>query len=330
MKGTSQLTRRKFERFVLLVSSIGVLTLAILTVRNIGEARMPAYYQISPQPTSTFTPVPSTPTDTPVPPTPTDTPVPPTDTPVPPTDTPVPNSPPVIDAISGPADPVGVGDQPVTVIVDFSDPDIGDTHAVAWDWGDNSDDTQTNAASPASQSHTYAGPGVYTVVVTVTDVAGASDSASYEFIIIFDSAGRFVTGGGWIDSPAGAYKPDNSLTGKATFGFASKYKKGANAPTGNTVFQFKTGDLDFRSETYEWLVVNQGGTNAQFKGQGTVNGTLDRNGNPYKFMIWAGDGSPDTFRIKIWHELSGAEILLYDNGSQHPVVGGSIVIHDNR
>jgi hypothetical protein len=42
-------------------------------------------------------------------------------------------------------------------------------------------------------------------------------------------------------------------------------------------------------------VVNQGGTNAQFKGNGLINGALDPNGNSFKFMIWAGDGSPDTF-----------------------------------
>ncbi len=51
-------------------------------------------------------------------------------------------------------------------------------------------------------------------------------------------------------------------------------------------------------------VVNQGGDNAQFKGSGTVNGALDSNGNAYKFMLWAGDGSPDTFRIQIWWEDS--------------------------
>jgi len=77
-------------------------------------------------------------------------------------------------------------------------------------------------------------------------------------------------------------------------------------------------------------VVNQGGTNAQFRGSGTVNGALDLNGNPYKFMLWAGDGSPDTFRIKIWSELDGVETVVYDNGFDQEIGGGSIVIHTKK
>jgi hypothetical protein len=79
---------------------------------------------------------------------------------------------------------------------------------------------------------------------------------------------------------------------------------------------------------YEWLVVNQAGTNAQFKGSGTVNGSLDPNGKPDKFMLWAGDGSPDTFRIKIWwKDAAGEEHVVYDNGLNQAIGSGSIVIH---
>ena len=91
-------------------------------------------------------------------------------------------------------------------------------------------------------------------------------------------------GGGWIDSPLGAYVPDPSLTGKATFGFVSKYKKGKNTPDGNTEFQFRAADMNFHSTSYDWLVVSRGGSNAQFKGSGTINGSGD-----YRFMIWASD-----------------------------------------
>ena len=131
-----------------------------------------------------------------------------------------------------------------------------------------------------------------------------------------------VTGGGWILSPEGAYMPDLSATGKATFGFVSKYKKGKTIPDGSTEFQFHAAGLNFHSNTYDWLIVNQDGANAQFKGSGTVNGEAG-----YKFMIWAGDGKPDTFRIKIWQELDGVEVTLYDNGVQQALGGGSIVIH---
>lgn len=118
----------------------------------------------------------------------------------------------------------------------------------------------------------------------------------------------------------GAYTSDPTLGGKATFGFVSKYKKGATVPDGNTEFQFKAGNLNFSSTSYEWLVVNQAGANAQFKGTGTINGA-----GSYGFMLWASDGAPDTFRIKIWDVAT--EVVVYDNGVNQPIGGGSIVVH---
>ena len=73
------------------------------------------------------------------------------------------------------------------------------------------------------------------------------------------------------------------------------------------------------------LVVNQGGTNAQFKGSGTINGEDD-----YKFMLWAGDDEPDTFRIRIWTEEVDFEIVEYDNGSDQAIGGGSIIVHTGK
>jgi len=106
----------------------------------------------------------------------------------------------------------------------------------------------------------------------------------------------------------------------------SKYKKGASAPTGHTNFRFHTADLKVQSSSYDWLVVNQGGHRAQFKGEGTINSDLAPSGNLYKFMIWAGDDAPDTFRIKIWYE-DGGEVVVYDNGMNQPINAGSIVVH---
>jgi hypothetical protein len=112
-------------------------------------------------------------------------------------------------------------------------------------------------------------------------------------------------------SPAGAYTADPSLTGKANFGFVSKYETGTNTPSGETEFQFKAGDLDFHSDAYEWLVV--AGPQAKFKGIGRINNT----GN-YGFMLSAvdgdmpGGGGIDKFRIKIWDKDNNDEIV-YDN-----------------
>ncbi len=44
----------------------------------------------------------------------------------------------------------------------------------------------------------------------------------------------FVTGGGWIDSPAGAYLDDPSLTGKGEFSFDAKYVKNNPLPVGSS------------------------------------------------------------------------------------------------
>jgi hypothetical protein len=171
-------------------------------------------------------------------------------------------------------------------------------------------------------------PGVYEIALSVTDNDGGVGQSNFRYVVVYDPEGGFVTGGGWIDSPEGAYLFDPALSEKANFGFVSKYKKGATLPTGNTEFNFKAGDLNFHSDTHDWLVVT-GSDYARFKGTGTVNGGICATGDPYKFHIWAGDGDPDTFRIKIWceDEGTGEEMDLYDNGFDQAIGGGSIVIH---
>ncbi len=162
-------------------------------------------------------------------------------------------------------------------------------------------------------------PGIYDVCLTVNDGTVNSDP-DCTIVVVYDPSGGFVTGGGWIDSPVNADYQYMQVGGKATFGFVAKYKKGANVPDGNTEFQFKAGDLNFHSSSYEWLVV--AGNTAQFKGEGTINDE-----GSYKFVISADDDNPDTFRIKIWYEEIGAEVVVYDNGSQQSLGGGSIVVH---
>jgi hypothetical protein len=187
-------------------------------------------------------------------------------------------------------------------------------------------------ATNVSDIHMYALPGVYQVTLTVTDNDGLSDTDSFQYIVIYDPDGGFVTGGGWIMSPAGAYAGDSTLMGKANFGFVAKYKNGANIPTGNTEFQFKAGDLNLKSSSYDWLVV--AGAKAKYKGSGSINGSGD-----YAFMLTAtdgqadGGGSVDKFRIKIWDNSDGG--VIYDNQPGAPddadatttLGGGSIVIH---
>ena len=120
----------------------------------------------------------------------------------------------------------------------------------------------------------------------------------------------FVTGGGWITSPAGALAGRPELSGKASLGFTSRYAKGAKVPSGQTQFEFSLGGFQFNSTSYEWLVVS--GSRAQYKGQGVVNG-----GGDYGFLLTANDGQVsggggvDRFRIKVWDRATGS--VVYDN-----------------
>jgi len=232
-------------------------------------------------------------------------------------------------------DPVAVKYQ-INANATFTDPDILDAHTATWNWGDGSTSigtvSETSGSRSVDGSHIYTVAGVYTVKLTVTDKYGGSGQSAFQYVVIYDPSSGFVTGGGWINSPAGAYTPDPTLTGKANFGFVSKYQKGANVPTGNTEFNFKVANMNFHSTVYEWLVI--AGAKAKYKGSGTINGSGD-----YQFMLSAidgqinGGGGIDRFRIKIWDKASGG--VVYDNqkgdaddvDATDAIEGGSIVIH---
>jgi len=249
-----------------------------------------------------------------------------------------PNSPPVITNLSGPTSPVELN-YAAYISANFTDANTYDTHTCTLSWGDGvttPGEVTEPTASSAGECHAiyfYGAAGVYPVGITVADNQGASASATFQYIVVYDPAGGFVTGSGWINSPAGAYVPNATLTGKATFGFISKYERGATTPAGQTEFDFNITNLNFRSNVYEWLVVS--GPKAQYKGTGTINGTGD-----YGFLLTAtdgvlpGGGGVDRFRIKIWDKVTDS--LVYDNvggsddiNSTNPQVisGGSIVIH---
>lgn len=218
----------------------------------------------------------------------------------------------------------------IEVMGAFTDAGIFDNHTAMWDWGDGSTSAgivqEQDGAGSATGTHIYTTPGVYELKLTVTDKDGGSSSAVYQYIVIYDPLAGFITGSGWIDSPAGAYMPDLTLAGKAAFGFISKYRKGTTTPEGSTQFRLDMGGFSFSSTDYEWLVV--AGDKAKYKGAGTINGLGD-----YGFMLTALDGMHDSFRIKIWDKLTNA--VIYDNkmGASDigydatEIAGGSIVIH---
>ncbi|HET7800984.1 MAG TPA: VWA domain-containing protein [Humibacillus xanthopallidus] len=232
---------------------------------------------------------------------------------------------PTLTLTSCPVAPSAVGTD-VSVAGTFTDPGVNDTHTRTVDWGDGVVSAAVATTSPVAATHQYTSAGIFDIAVTVTDDDGGSDTETCGFVVVFDPDGGFVTGGGWITSPAGAYPADPGAAGRASFGFVSKYKKGATVPTGSTEFQFQAGNLNFHSSDYQWLVV--AGTKAQYKGTGTVNGA-----SGYSFMLTVTDGSPDKLRMKVWKTSDST--VVYDNqigsgDTTNPTTalsGGQIVIH---
>jgi PKD repeat protein len=246
-------------------------------------------------------------------------------------------------ALTGPASgsitPIGA---PVTFTGTYADPGSADTHTAVLTitsvgTGAVTTTPVTFSGGTVSFPYTFTAAGVYHVTLTVTDDDGGAGSAATvggfdAMVVAYDASAGFVTGGGWINSPAGAYAANPALAGKAIFGFVAKYQKGANTPTGQTEFQFQLAGLDFHSTSYDWLVV--AGARAQYKGSGTINGAGD-----YGFMLTAidgvgpGGGGADRFRIKIWNKATGA--VVYDNqlgaaDDSNPTTalgGGSIIVH---
>jgi PKD repeat protein len=242
---------------------------------------------------------------------------------------------PTVGPISAPVDPQETG-SPVLVSASFSDRGILDTHTGTIDWGDGTSSSavvaEVGGSGSASASHAYTAAGVYSVALTVTDKDGGAGRSVFEFVVVFDVEAGFVTGGGWIDSPAGAYPAEPGLAGKATFGFVSRYRRGATVPSGNLEFNFHVAGLQFHSTSHDWLVVS--GSKVRFKGSGTIDGAGD-----FAFLVSAVDGDlggdgVDRFRIKIWDKNTGR--VMYDSemgrGDGAPAItalgGGSIVIHN--
>ena len=220
---------------------------------------------------------------------------------------------PVVGAVTGPIVPVLIGTA-VAISAPFTDAGIQDVHTAVVDWGDGATTSaavaQGAGSGSVSGSKSYSSPGIYTVTVQVSDDDGATGSAQFLYVVVYDPAGGFVTGGGLIDSRAGAYVPDPSVAGRAQFAFISKYQKGASIPQGTTSFRFNAANFVFASTSYEWLVVS--GAKATYKGRGTVNGLGD-----YGFLLSTVDGDsqsvpgPDRLRLKVWNRLSGD--VIYDN-----------------
>jgi len=245
---------------------------------------------------------------------------------------------PSVGAIVASLDPIPLNTS-FSASVSFTDPGVLDTYTATWNWGDGNTTagtvTEVTGSGSVSDSHIYTIPGVYEVLVTVTDKDSGVGQSLFQYVVVYDNTATsgFVTGAGTINSPAGAYVANPSLTGIARFGFVSKYQNGATVPDGNTQFRFQAAGLVFQSTVYDWLVV--AGAQAKYKGTGTIGGV----GN-YGFQLSGTDGAVsggvgiDKFRIKIW-DKDNNDTVVYDNQLGAPdtadpttaINGGNIVIH---
>ena len=240
---------------------------------------------------------------------------------------------PLVGPVTGPTEPLEVG-VPIDVSAPFTDPGVLDWHVAEWDWGDGATSVglvdEFAGSGAVSGGHVYAAPGLYRVRVTVTDKDGDSGEALYEqTIVVYEPGVGHVTGGGWFQTPPGAYAPQPDLVGKSTFGFIAKYHKGDDAPRGETEFQCHQ-EMNFHSTGYDWLLVD--GPRAFYAGSGRINGEGD-----YAFMVSIIDGKlaggPDRMRMRVWRKDTGA--VVYDNQTGDPDFAdpvtplntGSIIIH---
>ncbi|MEN2283510.1 HYR domain-containing protein, partial [Algoriphagus sp. SE2] len=235
-------------------------------------------------------------------------------------------------SVLGPLDP-----NPVNSEIIVSAEVEGNIVEAFWDWDDGTTTSIIDFNSDYTARHVYSDAGVYQIRLIVKDECGRVLDKSTDLAVIFDPDGGFVTGGGTIWSPKGAYLPDTEAEGRANFGFIAKYKKGSNKVDGNTEFQFKNGGVNFKSSFYEDMTLVISGYKALYKGEGSINGE-----EGYSFMVSAVDGNikgenePDKFRIKIWQ--SETSEIIYDNqfGASDKeeattvLTGGSIVIHNPK
>ncbi len=243
------------------------------------------------------------------------------------------NVPPELSSISGPIDPVEVNTA-VVVGASFTDAGVDDTHSGTWDWGDTTTSaaaiTQGAGSGSVSGTHGYAAPGIYEVSLSIDDGDGGAATQSLSYIVVYDPAAGFATGGGWIVPGGDTSDTDDDLPGldgssRATFGFVVKYKNGASTvPSGSLEFHYNVGGFKLKSAAMDWLVVTNSNW-AHFQGVAEIEG---REGL-FPFRVDARDDKTgdDRFVLKVW--------APGDNPNQNGIVykasgdlsGGQIKIH---
>ncbi|EWT01166.1 endonuclease/exonuclease/phosphatase [Intrasporangium oryzae NRRL B-24470] len=225
------------------------------------------------------------------------------------------NAAPVVGTVAN-TSPVRAG-TPFSVTAPFTDADRLDTHTATIAWGDGTTSAGTvdGSTRTVTGTHTYATAGLYPVTVSVSDGWGNSASGTTT-AVVYDPAAGFLTGTGYVLSPAGALVSDPAAKGKGKFAVTAKYESGASMPTGSLTFSLDGSTFSVASSSFDWLVVT-GGT-AVLAGDATVNGTPG-----YRVELTATDGGKKVDSLRLVVRQGTARV--YDSGVQ--TVQGQVTVH---
>ena len=179
-----------------------------------------------------------------------------------------------------------------------------------WTW----DGGSAEGVNPLIQLPT----GVHEVTLTVSD--GVDRHSDSVYVIVYDPNGGFATGGGWIE----VTDPADGNLGRASFGFIARYKN--SAADGNFEFKYKDGDISLKSETIDWLVVNQ--NRAQFQGIGRLAGQTGVFTFRVALVDNEGNKKEDMITIRIWQGTDTSLTPIYS--AVNVSLGGGNIMCKNK
>jgi hypothetical protein len=193
----------------------------------------------------------------------------------------------------------------------------GNGYTANIDWGDGQITPGTITLEDnlikITGTHKYISAGLYTATISLLYNGLTSVTVtSQNNIVIYNPSKGSVSGAGYYNSPAGAYKSNSKLTGKTAFLILAKYSKGASKPSGETDIVLGARKLLFHSSSYSWLVVS--GNKATYRGIGTLNLKPG-----YEFLLTVTDGGVkgvDKIRVKIWETATSK--IIYDTQMEAP------------
>ena len=181
------------------------------------------------------------------------------------------NTPPSNASIAGQSN--AVRQQTITFTGSYTDPDSGDSHTIAWNFGDGNQVSGT----ALTFSHAYVTAGTFTVTMTVTDSANASTSAN--FLVNVTATG--VQGGTYY--AGGTSGADTVVLVKNSVGATVITLNGASSTFGGSHIVVLTGagdDLIDASKTVNAALEIYGGTgNDVILGGGTGDILVGGDGN---------------------------------------------------